>query len=328
LAGIGVSIIFDLQHDLQITSYPLPIMIFINPKTDFGFKKIFASPQHKEVLISFLNAMLYNAEPTIQDLEIIDPYAAPTITGLKDTYLDVKAKITGNKTVIIEMQVINVEAFTKRVIYNAAKTYATQLKPREGYSKLNPLIALTITDFVLFDNTEKFLTHFVFKEVEENIEYYREIELFFLELPKFNKKLEEVEGLIQSWTYFIKNAPYLEEIPEKFASVPEMQTAFNIANRSNLNLQELQALEKREMFFEDQRGAVIKGRREGRQEGRIEGQVALILRLLLRLTGEISPEIQTRIQQLSPEQLDDLGENLLDFSSQEDLIAWLESVSA
>ncbi|PSB27576.1 transposase [filamentous cyanobacterium Phorm 46] len=302
-------------------------MIFINPKTDFGFKKIFASPQHKEVLISFLNAMLYNAEPTIQDLEIIDPYAAPAITGLKDTYLDVKAKITGNTTVIIEMQVINVEAFTKRVIYNAAKTYATQLKPREGYSKLNPLIALTITDFVLFDNTEKFLTHFVFKEVEENIEYYREIELVFLELPKFNKKLEEVEGLIQSWTYFIKNAPNMEEIPEKFASVPEMQTAFNIANRSNLNLQELQALEKREMFFEDQRGAVIKGRREGRQEGRIEGQIALILRLLLRLTGEISPEIQTRIQQLSLEQLDDLGESLLDFTSQEDLIAWLESAS-
>ncbi|WP_367274259.1 PD-(D/E)XK nuclease family transposase [Microcoleus sp. PH2017_37_MFU_D_B] len=65
-------------------------MNFINPKTDFGFKKIFASPQHKEVLISFLNAMLYNAEPTIQDLEIIDPYAAPAITGLKDTYLDVR----------------------------------------------------------------------------------------------------------------------------------------------------------------------------------------------------------------------------------------------
>jgi predicted transposase/invertase (TIGR01784 family) len=304
-------------------------MNFINPKTDFGFKKIFASPQSKEVLISFLNAMLYNAQPTIEDLEIIDPYAAPAISGLKDTYLDVKAKITGNKTVIIEMQVINVEAFTKRVIYNAAKTYATQLKPREGYSKLNPLIALTITDFILFENTEKFLSHFVFKEVEENFEYYREIELVFVELPKFNKNLEQVENLIQSWVYFLKNAPELDEIPDKLASVPEIQTAFNIANRSSLSLKELEALEKREMFFEDQRGAVIKGiqegRQEGRQEGLIQGQTALILRQIARRTGEISPEIQTRIQQLSPEQLDDLGEILLDFTSQEDLIAWLES---
>ena len=207
--------------------------------------------------MSFLNAMLYKGEPTITDLEIIDPYAAPAITGLKDTYLDVKAKITGNKTVIIEMQVINVEAFTKRVIYNAAKTYATQLKPREGYSKLTPLIALTITDFILFENTEEFLSHFVFKEVEENFEYYREIELVFLELPKFHKRLEEVENLIQSWVYFIKNAPELEEIPDILASVPEIRTAFNIANRSALSLKELEGLEKREMFFEDQRGAVI-----------------------------------------------------------------------
>ncbi|TAG94775.1 MAG: Rpn family recombination-promoting nuclease/putative transposase [Oscillatoriales cyanobacterium] len=303
-------------------------MEFINPKTDFGFKKIFASPQSKEVLMSFLNAMLYNGEPTITDLEIIDPYAAPAITGLKDTYLDVKAKITGGITVIIEMQVINVDAFTKRVMYNAAKTYSTQLKPREGYSKLVPLIALTITDFVLFENTKKFLSHFVFKEVEENFEYYREIELVFLELPKFNQKLEQVENLLESWVYFLKNAPNLEEVPDILASFPEIRTAFNIANRSALSLKELEGLEKREMFFEDQRGAVIKGMQEGRQEGLIEGQQTLILRQIARRAGEISPESQTRILELSPEKLNDLGDILLDFTSQEDLIAWLDSVSA
>ncbi len=297
-------------------------MSFISAKTDFGFKKIFGSPQSKEILISFLNAMLYDAQPTIEDLEIIDPYAAPSVTGLKDTYLDVKAKITGDITVIIEMQVLNVEAFTKRVVYNAAKTYATQLRPREGYSKLNPLIALTITDFILFENTEKVLSHFVFKELEENFEYYnREIELVFVELPKFNKELEQVENLIQSWIYFIKNAPQLDEMPEKFASMPAIQTAFAIANRTNLTLKELTELENREMFFEDQRGAIIKGR----QEGRIEGQRALILRQIARRTGEIPAETKTRIQHLSAEQLDNLGETLLDFTSQEDLIAWLES---
>jgi len=77
------------------------------------------------------------------------------------------------------------------------------------------------------------------------------------------------------------------------------------------------------MFFEDQRGAMIKSR----QEGIIEGETALILRQIARRTGEIPPEIKTRIQQLSLELLDDLGEILLDFTSQADLIAWLESVS-
>ncbi len=179
----------------------------------------------------------------------------------------------------------------------------------------------------MFENTEKFLSHFVFKEVEENFEYYREIELVFLELPKFNQKLEQVENLLESWVYFLKNAPNLEEVPDILASFPEIRTAFNIANRSALTLKELEGLEKREMFFEDQRGAVIKGMQEGRQEGVIQGQTALILRQIARRTGKIPPETQTRIQQLSPQQLDDLGEILLDFTSQQDLIAWLESVS-
>ena len=144
-----------------------------------------------------------------------------------------------------------------------------------------------------------------------------------VELPKFNKELEQVENIIQSWIYFIKNAPLFEEIPEKFASIPETQTPFSIASRTNLTLKELEGLEKREMFFEDQRGAMIKSR----QEGIIEGETALILRQIARRTGEIPPEIKTRIQQLSLELLDDLGEILLDFTSQADLIAWLESVS-
>ncbi|WP_333407053.1 hypothetical protein [Microcoleus sp. MON1_C1] len=51
--------------------------------------------------------MLYNGEATIQEIEILDPYSAGSVTGLKDTYLDVKAKIIGHKTVVVELQVLN-----------------------------------------------------------------------------------------------------------------------------------------------------------------------------------------------------------------------------
>ncbi|MEG4007186.1 hypothetical protein QUA41_15885 [Microcoleus sp. Pol11C1] len=54
--------------------------------------------------------MLYNGEPTIQEIEIIDPYSAGSVTELKETYLDVKPKITGNKTVVVEIQVLNIAA--------------------------------------------------------------------------------------------------------------------------------------------------------------------------------------------------------------------------
>lgn len=74
-------------------------MKFISPKTDFAFKKIFGSTESKDILISFLNAIIYESQDVIQDLEIIDPYLGGNTLELKDSYLDVKAVLDNNSTV-------------------------------------------------------------------------------------------------------------------------------------------------------------------------------------------------------------------------------------
>jgi predicted transposase/invertase (TIGR01784 family) len=255
-------------------------MRFINPKTDFAFKKIFGGNESKPILISFLNALIYKGHPTITDLEIIDPYLPSRVSYLKDSYLDVKAKLALGQTVIIEMQVLNVASFAKRVIYNAAKTYSTQLARGDGYFKLKPVIALTITDFEMFDNDREVISHFVFKEKERLFDYVDpEIELIFIELPKFNKKLDELETLTDKWVYFMKNAPSLEVVPQTMETVSEIQQAFAIADETNLNAEELKDLESRERYIQDQQGVLLKGieeglakgREEGREEGLVEG---------------------------------------------------------
>ncbi len=70
------------------------------------------------------------------------------------------------------------------------------------------------------------------------------------------------------------------------------------------------------------------GRVLGRGEGRIEGELAMIYRQLPRRIGTVAPELQQRLLQLSASQLEDLGEALLDFSTPEDLIAWLNQTEA
>jgi len=234
-------------------------MRFINPKTDFAFKKIFGSEQSKDILISFLNALLYDGNPTIEDLEILNPYLAPKIRGIKDTYLDVKAKITGDKTVIIEMQVLNLEGFEKRILYNAAKAYSIQLDAGENYNLLNPVIALTITDFEMFSNWDKVISRFALKEQDYLVDYsIYDIELVFVELPKFNKSLDELATLTDKWIYFLKTARSLEIVPEEIGEIPEIQKAFAIANQANLTRNELEDLEKREIYIHDQRNAITK----------------------------------------------------------------------
>uniref|UniRef100_UPI003414132E Rpn family recombination-promoting nuclease/putative transposase n=1 Tax=Okeania sp. SIO2F4 TaxID=2607790 RepID=UPI003414132E len=165
-------------------------MRFISPKIDYAFKMIFGSDQSEEILISFLNAIIYEGKNKIQSLTILNPYNPPQIQTLKDSYLDVRAVLNDNSQVIIEMQVARVTAFDKRVVYNLAKTYSTQLGTREGYRHLKPVIAVTITDFKMFDKNPDVVNYFYFLNEKKIVEYTsEEMQLVFVEMPKFQKSL-------------------------------------------------------------------------------------------------------------------------------------------
>ncbi|NEQ15946.1 MAG: Rpn family recombination-promoting nuclease/putative transposase, partial [Moorea sp. SIO3E2] len=254
---------------------------------------------------------------------IIDPYNAGHTTELKDTYLDVKAILNDGSTVIIEMQVLNVPAFDKRVIYNLAKTYSTQLKYGEGYSKLKPVIALTITDFTMFEQTDRYLTRFLFQEEQEKFIYRNQhLSMVFVELPKFSRSLEELETASEKWIYFMKEAPNLEAIPDTLSEIPEIAQALTIANQANMSRKDLEELHKREVFMEDRKGEIRQALEQGREEGRLLMQ-GLISRQLEGKIGAIPSEILEEIQQLSLDQLEGLGVAMADFTTSVDLSNWL-----
>ena len=292
-------------------------MRFISPKTDFAFKKIFGSDKSKNILISFLNALVYENKNTIKSLEIIDPANQGPIEASKDSFLDVKAVLDNGSTVIIEMQVIHTAAFEKRVIYNLAKAYGNQLGKGEKYPTIRPFIALTITDFVLFKDSSKIINRFRLKEETLPLNYRDSLSLIFLELPKFNKELSELETLSDKWIYFLKSAPDLEVIPESLGAVPEIEEALNVANRASLTAEELNKLERQEMLVQDRRGEI--------DFAKTEQSLKLILLQLRQKFGEVALEIQRQIEHLSVEQLEVLAGEILGFNAVEDLQNWLES---
>jgi predicted transposase/invertase (TIGR01784 family) len=306
-------------------------MIFIDPRTNFAFNKIFASAESKPILISLLNGMIYQGNPTIQDVQIIDPDLARTVIGLKDTYLDVKATLDNGRIALIEIQVLNIKTFEKRIAYNAAKAYANQLMTGKGYLQLDPVIALTITDFTLFENTNKVISRFSFREEEEQFDYiFPVITMIFVELPKFNKSLAELESLADKWIYFIKEAPNLEMVPESLETNLEIQQAFNIANSTNLSREELDKFERQLFYLQDQQrfreDAFKAGLEQGLQQGLQQGKSNLVIRLLTQKLGILEESIQAKILQLSSENLDSLRESFFVFNRVEDLVNWLQTM--
>lgn len=267
-------------------------MRFLDVKTDYAFKRVFGSEGSKSVLISFLNAILdYQGEHAIVDLTIVDPYQIPMLQGMKDTYVDVKARLFNGKHVIIEMQVLNIPGFEKRILHNAAKEYATQLQKGEDYALLNPVIALTFTDFNMFEGSTDYLSRFRLIERDRFIEYSDDVELVFVELPKFSLELDALKSIQDKWIYFVRNAGSLEYIPDSLASDPGINQAFTLANEAAMSQEELEIQFKRHDFIILQRGSLAlaetKGREDGlkrglekgREEGRLEEQHKTILAL-------------------------------------------------
>ncbi|MEO5339822.1 MAG: Rpn family recombination-promoting nuclease/putative transposase [Magnetococcus sp. MYC-9] len=270
-------------------------MKFIDPCIDFAFKKIFGSESAKEVLVSFLESLLgLEGERRIAELTLLDPFLAPRIRDLKYSILDVKCRDHRGVSYIVEMQVQKVAAFTKRIQYNAAKAYVNQIDRGEEYPKLNQVIAITITDFVLFDGFDHCVSRHESRETATGHSYLQEILLFFVELPKFSKSLEELGDILDRWIYFIKHAGSLREIPEKLSAAP-FRHAFEMAMVANMTAEEVEMYDKAGIAIADARGAVDLAREEGERRGEQRGEqkgrqgegAAMLTRQLQHRFGEL-----------------------------------------
>jgi predicted transposase/invertase (TIGR01784 family) len=214
-----------------------------------------------------------------------------------------------------------VSSFGKRLLYNAEKTYSLELTPEERYAKLKQVISLKIADFEMFSNQKQVISRFVFKDKEKHFDYPdTEIDLVFVEMPKFSKQLAELETTADQWIYFLKNTSTLQTVPEKLSAVPEIQKAFQMANESNFTQQELKELQHHELWVHDQQSAIDIAREDATKTA----QLSLIMRQMVRRLGTIEPDIENRIRQLSVQQLENLGDSVLDFTNLSDVTAWLQ----
>jgi len=187
---------------------------------------------------------------------------------MKDTAVDVKATLDDKTKVIIEMQILNHDGFESRILYNTAKNYSNQLDAGDKYNLLNPVIALTIVNFKMFE-FEKYKSSFKLLEKDNFTKYKDDIELVFIELPKFNKDLDQCENIEGRWLYFIKNARKLDLIPKDIDK--NLQKAFSIASTANMTKDEIELQEKREEFLFIQKNSIEKAKRDGENQGREEG---------------------------------------------------------
>ncbi len=277
-------------------------MKFADITNDIAFRKIFGDENKKISLISFINAVIkFPNNNKVIDVDIINPYQLAKLSGGKSTIVDVKAKDINGNTFIVEMQIAESDFFHKRVLYYTSQSYSSQIGEGKKYNKLNPVYFIGILEFIISNNPNYNSCHKVL-DVETNEQVIQDVEFNFIELPKFNKSLDELKSPIDQWTYFIKNAENLDLIP---ADVKDegLKEAYLGADKHRWTQAELDDYERASIKEQDEIGRVELAEKKAERKGKIEGKIEVAK--ALKING-IPTDIIAITTGLSESEIDNL----------------------
>lgn len=249
---------------------------YLDPKADLTFKKVFG--EHKDLVISFLNALLpfESAEEEICEvIEYLDPELRPRSPLKKDSVVDLRCRDARNRQFVVEMQMMWTSEFKQRVLFNASKAYVSQLDIGQDYELLQPVYSLNLVNDT-YTKGDKWYHDYRIVSVEETDEVIDGLRFVFIELPKFRPDSFGHKRMQVLWLrYLTEINAKTRKVPDELMAVPEIHRAVDALEESAFTDQQLLVYDKFWDMVSTSRtlinGALRRGRREGMQKGLEKG---------------------------------------------------------
>lgn len=244
-------------------------MKFLDPTSDYAFKKIFGNEQRKNLTISFLNSLLELPEgKRIVDLTFPATANLPEMQDKKQSFVDINCIDAQGRNYIIEMQISYQKSFLPRAQYYASFVLSRQLNVGIDYERLRPVIFIAILDHEQFEGKDYLHHHMIMntKTGEIGLEH---LQFHFVELPKFHKVESQLTNPIDQWIYFIKHAEDLDTVPHALQESEEIVEAFHVVEKALWTNSELEQyiinMDARGREQRIEQGAIERGIEKGKE---------------------------------------------------------------
>jgi predicted transposase/invertase (TIGR01784 family) len=238
---------------------------YINPFTDFGFKRLFGSEPNKDLLIDFLNQLL-PAHHKIKELTYADKEQLPLTDYERKAIFDIYCSNETGERFIVEIQRAKQNFFKDRSVYYSTFPIQRQAQKGEWNYQLAAVYTVGILDFVFDeDRHNPDFFHFVQLKDQVNQVFYDKLTFIYLEMPKFRKTESELETDFDKWMYVFKNMHLLERIPAKLQS-KIFEKLFGEAELANLKPVDMIAYEESLKVYRDLKAVTDTAYEDGYKE--------------------------------------------------------------
>ena len=297
-------------------------MHLLNPRVDLAFKKIFGSKENKDLLISFINSVVSEADQVV-DVELLNPHNSRNSQRDKPSILDVKAKDTRGNYYNIEVQICNEGDYDKRSLYYWAKLYTDQLGISDPYKELRKAIAIHVLNFISVPNAPNYCNRFTITNEETGQRHFEDLEIYTIELCKFsdfsaneglNSILPRIKTNLDRWATFLTKAGRLDRnnLPKELDD-PCIKKAVDVLTHVSLDPKEREMYEDHLKWLRIEASTLERAAREAKEEGMAEGEAKG------RAEGRAEGEAQATIK---------FAKQLLNKGMQEELVCEMTGLSS
>jgi predicted transposase/invertase (TIGR01784 family) len=283
---------------------------YINPYTDFGFKKLFGEEANKNLLINFLNSVLPD------NREIADLTFRPA-EHLPDNIIDRKAifdiTCTGlnGESFTVEMQQAKQWYFKDRALFYLSYPIQRQAQKGDWDFNLNPVFLVAILDFEYDQHHERRELQRTVTLKDQNGDLFLDkLQMIFLQMPLFDETRLNPQSQKDKWLYFLKNLESFDEIPAILRE-PVFEQAFKTAEWVNYPPEQQEIYRKSQRAYWDNvntlKTAIEESEEKGRAEGRAEGRNEEKHEIACEMKKDgVNPQTIAKYTGLSPEEIDEL----------------------
>jgi predicted transposase/invertase (TIGR01784 family) len=252
---------------------------YVNPYTDFGFKKLFGTEINKDLLISFINSLLHGRE-VVKDLTYLNTEHLGISETDRKAVFDVYCENEKGEKILVEMQRGIQQYFKDRSLYYATFPIREQGQKGEWDYQLKAVYIIGILNFTFDKDNDNYFHHEVqlldnkTKEV-----FYDKLTFIYLEMPKFNKTEDELTSMFEKWLFVLRNLSRLMERP-KALQERIFTKLFEAAEIAKFTKLEYDSYEESLKAYRDWKNTIDtekkisweEGHEKGREEGFEEGQ--------------------------------------------------------
>ncbi|TDG95257.1 hypothetical protein CCPUN_05520 [Cardinium endosymbiont of Culicoides punctatus] len=229
---------------------------YARPTNDWCFKHIFGitlseEGNQNEFTSDLLNSLLeLSGDNMIKEVSFRDP-VLHTRTEMERSFItDIHCVDNTGKRFIIEMQVYHHHGWEKRIQAYVARDYGSQIAKGDDYRELFPVHILAITQFDMFPEHIRYLSHHAYAERETKECFFEDTQITVLELPKFRKAISEIVDQKDRWAFLLKNAELISHMREEektpLTSNPLIERVCRRIDQMNWNEQEMAEYEAAE----------------------------------------------------------------------------------